>query len=345
MSAVNFLTIVSGKRSQSVSTGLTPDFTGVRIGADTLPLVQGGSGGSAYFDFGSRSLRTSFVPAAGGDLINLTFLSGNYAPLVSPALSGSPTAPTQTSSDNSTKIATTAFVQTAVAAIPQIYSWQNAAIDYVSADPGSPSTGDRYVVAPTGTGAFAGQDNNIAQWNGSAWVFTTPTNGTIIDVLSYSAGIYFFNGSVWSQKNFASYTASKGVRIVANDIERDDAITFTNDNASPITVGQVVYVKSNGHVDLANATGSTVADAQIGLVEDASIASSSSGRVDVRNGFILTGLSSLTPGADYYLDNSTAGSFKLFGSITFATGDSVIRVGKALSASSLLFDPEFQYIY
>lgn len=39
------------------------------------------------------------------------------APLASPALTGSPTAPTQTSGDNSTKLATTSFVSTAIAAI------------------------------------------------------------------------------------------------------------------------------------------------------------------------------------------------------------------------------------
>lgn len=38
------------------------------------------------------------------------------APLASPSLTGSPTAPTQTASDNSTKIATTAYVDSAVAA-------------------------------------------------------------------------------------------------------------------------------------------------------------------------------------------------------------------------------------
>ena len=38
-----------------------------------------------------------------------------YAPLASPALTGTPTAPTQTASDNSTKIATTAYVTGAIA--------------------------------------------------------------------------------------------------------------------------------------------------------------------------------------------------------------------------------------
>ena len=39
------------------------------------------------------------------------FTSTSFAPLASPALTGSPTAPTQTSSENSTKIATTAYVK------------------------------------------------------------------------------------------------------------------------------------------------------------------------------------------------------------------------------------------
>ena len=38
-----------------------------------------------------------------------------FAPLASPAFTGTPTAPTQTASDNSTKIATTAFVTAAIA--------------------------------------------------------------------------------------------------------------------------------------------------------------------------------------------------------------------------------------
>lgn len=41
---------------------------------------------------------------------------GSFALLASPAFTGSPTAPTQTSTDNSTKLATTAFVKTVVSA-------------------------------------------------------------------------------------------------------------------------------------------------------------------------------------------------------------------------------------
>src|SRR4051812_29926356 len=43
-------------------------------------------------------------------------LVAGFAPKASPAFTGTPTAPTQSSSDSSTKLATTAFVATAVAA-------------------------------------------------------------------------------------------------------------------------------------------------------------------------------------------------------------------------------------
>jgi hypothetical protein len=60
--------------------------------------ASGGSGAPSF-----RSLATADIPAG-------------FAPLASPALTGSPTAPTQTTGDTSTKIATDQFVGTAVAA-------------------------------------------------------------------------------------------------------------------------------------------------------------------------------------------------------------------------------------
>ena len=58
-------------------------------------------------------LSTVATSGAYADVIGTPDLS-IYAPLASPALTGSPTAPTQTQSDGSTKLATTAYVDTAV---------------------------------------------------------------------------------------------------------------------------------------------------------------------------------------------------------------------------------------
>lgn len=43
--------------------------------------------------------------------------------------------------------------------------------------PGSPTTGDRYIVPCGATGAWATQDGKIAEWNGSTWSFTVPSLG------------------------------------------------------------------------------------------------------------------------------------------------------------------------
>lgn len=50
-----------------------------------------------------------------GDVTNMETEMAGKAPLASPALTGTPTAPTPATADNSTKIATTAFVQAVVA--------------------------------------------------------------------------------------------------------------------------------------------------------------------------------------------------------------------------------------
>ena len=68
----------------------------------------------AYADIsGTPTLATVATSGAYADVTGTPDLS-IYAPLASPALTGSPTAPTQTQSDGSTKLATTAYVDTAV---------------------------------------------------------------------------------------------------------------------------------------------------------------------------------------------------------------------------------------
>lgn len=69
----------------------------------------------------------------------------------------------------------------------------------LSAPPGSPSSGDRYVVAASPTGAWAGHAKAIAVYSGGAWTFITPTKGTTTNVeggTGAGADIYF-DGTNW----------------------------------------------------------------------------------------------------------------------------------------------------
>jgi hypothetical protein len=120
--------------------------------------------------------------------------------------------------------------------------------------------------------------------------------------------------------------------------------SLTNDNGSAITAGQIVYIKSNGNVDLAQANVSALDDAQLGVVKDASIASAASGYVYVKDGEILSGFSGLTPGALVYVSRSSAGGTtqSLSG---FVATEHVYAIGRAVSATEIAFDPEYMFEY
>ena len=86
----------------------------------TAPIGSDESGNSSGLAESMRVSHDGDVTIAGSVTANGTVLTGapdlsSYAPLASPALTGNPTAPTQSAGNNTTRIATTAFVSTAVA--------------------------------------------------------------------------------------------------------------------------------------------------------------------------------------------------------------------------------------
>jgi len=48
--------------------------------------------------------------------------------------------------------------------------------------PDSPATGYRVVIGASPTGDFSGHAGEVVQWNGTAWVFTTPKQGMLVYV-------------------------------------------------------------------------------------------------------------------------------------------------------------------
>jgi len=60
--------------------------------------------------------------------------------------------------------------------------------------PASPVTGDRYWIGGVGTGAWAGKDYQIAEWDGSAWVFTAAVTGIAAYVTDLALR-FFYDGT------------------------------------------------------------------------------------------------------------------------------------------------------
>lgn len=74
--------------------------------------------------------------------------------------------------------------------------WMESVLDRLTTPPGSPSTGDRYLIIATATGAWSGKENQIAEWDGSAWAYTIPTLGGTTTVEDENVP-YFYNGTSW----------------------------------------------------------------------------------------------------------------------------------------------------
>lgn len=95
-----------------------------------------------------------------------------------------------------------------------------------TAPPGSPSAGHRYIVAATATGAFTGQEGNIAVYIGTNWIFFTPSEGW----RAYDQGANQFiiwNGSAWVLAGLSSSAL------------RDDSVTLLGVGATPDTTNRL----------------------------------------------------------------------------------------------------------
>jgi hypothetical protein len=86
------------------------------------------------------------------------------------------------------------------------FAWQETVESRASTPPVSPSRGDRYLIIPTGTGAWSGHDNEIAYCcnaTGPVWDFASPSEGWVSYIKDQDAW-YFYTGTLWKkllQKN------------------------------------------------------------------------------------------------------------------------------------------------
>lgn len=101
--------------------------------------------------------------------------------------------------------------------------------------------------------------------------------------------------------------------------------------------GMVLYVPSSGHVDLAQANNVLTAGA-IGLAFADTVITATGdympeGQITKADWTSVTGSVTLTPGAVYFLSISTAGG--LTATPPSAAGETVVRIGRALSTTTL----------
>jgi len=132
-----------------------------------------------------------------------------------------------------------------------------------------------------------------------------------------------------------------GITIVHNPnsitISAGEFEPLTAEVDSDVKVGHIVYLKANGHIDLAKADIASTTHAAGLVIEDTTANTAcqyiSEGQVERADWTDIAGSASLTPGATYFLSDTQAG--RLMPVATNTIGRYVVRIGRAVSVTTL----------
>lgn len=122
-----------------------------------------------------------------------------------------------------TEAANVGYVQSVATGL----AWQEPVLAMdLTAPPGGESGGERYVVAAVASGAWAGQETKVAEYNGATWDFYAPEAGwTVLNLDTAPLQQFTWNAltSTWVQSGGAAdaYTGSDGVKLTLLDFSLD----------------------------------------------------------------------------------------------------------------------------
>ncbi|MDT3427691.1 hypothetical protein J2Z22_003254 [Paenibacillus forsythiae] len=122
----------------------------------------------------------------------------------------------------------------------------------LTAPPGSPAEGDRYIIPAGATGAWSGKTNQIAEYQSAAWIFYVPVTGWTAYVDDESK-IYSWNGSAWVRTGGALQTITAGNGLTGGG--QADTVTLTVGAGNGITVGSTAVAAKPGKGIVVNSTG------------------------------------------------------------------------------------------
>jgi len=137
-----------------------------------------------------------------------------------------------------------------------------------NAPPGSPATGDIYLVGNSPSGAWVGHAKDVAEWNGSAWVFTDGVQGDFL-YNATTALTYIFRSGNWVQTTGIpalnnGNTISSGLTIGTNNarslnFETNNINRGRFDSIGRFHVYDTSLRKSNKYLQIDSITGRLVA--------------------------------------------------------------------------------------
>lgn len=200
-----------------------------------------------------------------------------------------------------------------IAAVGLAVDWRNSAISRVTAPPGSPATDGRYLIKATATDDFAGKENQIAIYSGTAWSYELPQAGSWIAVNDEPTLVYNYSGSAWVAKYFELTTASgfldqasgnvtlknlaDGKIILGDSGNLAQAVTPTGDvtisNVGATTIGakkvlDTMIALASGKILIGDAGGAAAAQSVSGDVTISAAGATAIGSAKVTHGMIAS---------------------------------------------------------
>lgn len=206
-----------------------------------------------------------YIKNSNGDVVDIA--GSNFARLLDPAFVGTPTAPTPTAGDNTTKIATTAFVKSSVDnAITGLDFQKDVLAKQIDAtlDPGSaPATGDRYLITNSvdlhaNFGTITGvEDGDIVEHDGAEFqvVYDVSVEGEGALVWDRTSNSWQrYDGVSWDRfGGLAGVTAGPGIDVSGDTVSLDaDNTTIYNNGTgkaavkSSVLAGQSMISQGSG---------------------------------------------------------------------------------------------------
>lgn len=129
------------------------------------------------------------------------------------------------------------YVTPVMAATTDLLDWQESVITRTNVPPGAPAIGDRYLITAVAAGAWAGHEDEIAEWRG-AWIFIVPDEGTFVWV-NDEGKLYLYTGGAWEIYYLTAIPINPAL---------DDTAAILNASAA----GQTFWLKNGNHILTAN---------------------------------------------------------------------------------------------
>jgi hypothetical protein len=196
-----------------------------------------------------------------------------------------------------------------------------------------------------------GEEIGLIDWEHRYWrgVIITPDDPVIEDRFDQFSASFSFEGELdptWNPQAVPPTLRISAIRSVdpqnyyqpeEPDVPEEEVTYYTGEADEAILIGQPVYTKADGHVALAQANASGVC--QVSGIARNSVGATYTCQYDSDTDISqddwtdVAGTVSLTPGMTYYLDPDTAGHITV--TPPFTAGQYVVRVGRAVSATTL----------